>query len=510
MKLKKKLLSIAAIAAVFSMPQSVLAEDIVISPEPGSDIGTELATAQSSQSTYDGIIINLTKGANYTITKSLVTKNSLVINGNDATIDASSINGTFISMSGSTVNAKKSDDTESSFKWYGDIVIDDVVINGLGKSLVTCTETARADLIEVKNSMIEFSGSNNIFALGNAFYLNLKVSNSTLWSKEGHTGYFIKSDARPNNLENPHPKYITTTVEKSTFYQISKDKQFNNSNGQMKGQSFLKQVLTQSILVYSGNNNATKGWMFGQASNAVTLVFDRNTYWTDADYSSNWTSYDKSGTILTTFTGFADAANGDFTVNKSSDQYTYKTGDPRWLGEKISITAAGYATYCSTKALDFTGTGLTAYIAKKSGTEVSFEAKTKIPANTGFLLKGDAGTYYIPDASETDDVTGNAFVGLTAQTDVDAGSFVLMNGDEGVGFYKATQPFTLGAHTAYLSALSSSRSFIGFNENMTTGVDDVSSKTEDVRGVVYDLSGRRVAQPTKGLYIVNGKVVVMK
>ena len=27
---------------------------------------------------------------------------------------------------------------------------------------------------------------------------------------------------------------------------------------------------------------------------------------------------------------------------------------------------------------------------------------------------------------------------------------------------------------------------------------------------VYDLSGRRVVQPTKGLYIVNGKKVIIK
>ena len=44
----------------------------------------------------------------------------------------------------------------------------------------------------------------------------------------------------------------------------------------------------------------------------------------------------------------------------------------------------------------------------------------------------------------------------------------------------------------------------------TTGIADVRSKMEDVRGEIYDLQGRRVAQPTKGLYIVNGKKVVIK
>jgi hypothetical protein len=44
----------------------------------------------------------------------------------------------------------------------------------------------------------------------------------------------------------------------------------------------------------------------------------------------------------------------------------------------------------------------------------------------------------------------------------------------------------------------------------TTGISDVRSKTEEVRGEYYDLQGRRVAQPTKGVYIVNGRKVVIK
>ncbi len=44
----------------------------------------------------------------------------------------------------------------------------------------------------------------------------------------------------------------------------------------------------------------------------------------------------------------------------------------------------------------------------------------------------------------------------------------------------------------------------------STGIQDVRSKMDDVRGEYFDLSGRRVAQPTKGLYITNGRKVVIK
>ena len=83
-----------------------------------------------------------------------------------------------------------------------------------------------------------------------------------------------------------------------------------------------------------------------------------------------------------------------------------------------------------------------------------------------------------------------------------------MNEEEGVGFYKTLNAFTVGAHTAYLPALSDgSRSFIGLNE--TTGISDVNRETI-TNNRYFDLQGRSVAQPTKGLYIVNGKKVVVK
>lgn len=51
--------------------------------------------------------------------------------------------------------------------------------------------------------------------------------------------------------------------------------------------------------------------------------------------------------------------------------------------------------------------------------------------------------------------------------------------------------------------------YIG-GDNETTGINEVSGKMADVRGEVYNLAGQRVAQPKKGLYIVNGVKVVVK
>ena len=44
----------------------------------------------------------------------------------------------------------------------------------------------------------------------------------------------------------------------------------------------------------------------------------------------------------------------------------------------------------------------------------------------------------------------------------------------------------------------------------TTGIADVRSQMEEGRGEYYNLNGQRVAQPNKGLYIINGKKMVVK
>jgi hypothetical protein len=44
----------------------------------------------------------------------------------------------------------------------------------------------------------------------------------------------------------------------------------------------------------------------------------------------------------------------------------------------------------------------------------------------------------------------------------------------------------------------------------TTGISIVEVRNNSTENVCYDLAGRRIAQPAKGLYIVNGRKVVVK
>ncbi|MBP1541430.1 MAG: hypothetical protein ILA25_04595 [Prevotella sp.] len=189
-----------------------------------------------------------------------------------------------------------------------------------------------------------------------------------------------------------------------------------------------------------------------------------------------------------------------------------------------TITSAGWATYCSPYALDLANaTGLTdAYIVIGGTGGVLAKTSVKsgtVAANTGLLLKGAEGTATIPVvASGTDYSSTNKLVGVLEDTEIAQNTgYVLMNdATNGLGFYKNANAtaFTVGANTAYLPANfdgSSARSFYLFDDELT-GIKNIESATatQKAEGDFFDLQGRKVAQPTKGLYIVNGKKVIIK
>jgi hypothetical protein len=254
-----------------------------------------------------------------------------------------------------------------------------------------------------------------------------------------------------------------------------------------------------------GNEGTTFRFYAGNTSNEIHSIATTGSLTTTTSAEFN----------LTETTDIIIGAVGD--ANKLIDFiYIRRTGDAT-TSESVTITSAGWATYCSPYALDFSSSiaNLTkAYlITGNSGKTLTLEQITgTIPANTGILLEGEGAVSIPVVASSSTDVSANILKGVTAPTVKDAESiYVLMNETPGVGFYKNNNEFTVGANTAYIDAtdLASARAFYLFDD-MTTGVNDVRVKTTDNIGEVYNLAGQRVAKPTKGLYIVNGKKVVIK
>ena len=91
---------------------------------------------------------------------------------------------------------------------------------------------------------------------------------------------------------------------------------------------------------------------------------------------------------------------------------------------------------------------------------------------------------------------------------------MLNNGSQGLVFYKLTSGKKLGFGKVYLTySGASAREFFGFDGETTSISEELRVKSEEYAPAadVYDLQGRRVAQPTKkGLYIVNGKKYIKK
>jgi len=241
---------------------------------------------------------------------------------------------------------------------------------------------------------------------------------------------------------------------------------------------------------------------------------------TDAGHQVLLTANDKSIAVNASEIGKTDGVDGEvyFVVEDGTatisaegvDAYWYKVDNFRLTcingSISIPVSEAGYATYCSPYALDFSNIeGLTAYTASMDGTTVAFTPFTStIAAGNGLLIKGE--TADVPVVADGN-VPDNAFIGVLEDTGVEPGVFVLLNGENGVGFYKTVNNFTVRANSAYLPALASGARFIAL-EGEATGIETV--KAAEAAETIYNLAGQRVVKAQKGLYIQNGKKYMVK
>jgi hypothetical protein len=141
-----------------------------------------------------------------------------------------------------------------------------------------------------------------------------------------------------------------------------------------------------------------------------------------------------------------------------------------------------------------------------------FTEVTATEANKPYILQTDqAGTEYIwqdiavqPSTNLTQTVGAVQFVGnYVNQTMIPSGDFYIL-GDE---FKKSTGSTKIKGYRAYFHVPAESGiKSLGF-EDEVTGIEEMECTKYEVQGTIYDLSGRRVGTPAKGLYIINGKKV---
>lgn len=241
--------------------------------------------------------------------------------------------------------------------------------------------------------------------------------------------------------------------------------------------------------------------------------------------SNNWTY------------GGADT-NGDGTPNSldrgssaANDGYNWTIEEVTWLPVPMNTTA-GYATLYSPVALSTYEDGSTtehrveAYVGTINNNYFSMERIDAedgiIPANTPVVLKYVNGydeakkaVYLeIKESDKTYDLE-NDLEGTVADTYISRPSYVLSMQEGVVGFYKAMMnqqdgaSFLNNGFRAYLPAGDNNARSLVFNFGGTeTGIDELKGENGNVKAEVYDLAGRRVLNAKKGVFVVNGKVIV--
>ena len=226
------------------------------------------------------------------------------------------------------------------------------------------------------------------------------------------------------------------------------------------------------------------------------------------------------GSVVTVSTeGLTIGITGSTTLQLTVNGTAYEVADLRYMfftnsateENVVAIPSSGWATFCSTKPLDFTQVdGLNAYAAIFGASTVTLASLTSaVSASTGIVVSGEAGNYRVPVAERASAPADNDLLAATSSLTTTAGySYYALSllDDSTVGFRLINDGVQIPAGKAYyMTAEASAPLFYTLGTANTTGIAGHTDCTDNRQEAVYDLTGRRVTSPTKGIYIVNGK-----
>ncbi len=182
----------------------------------------------------------------------------------------------------------------------------------------------------------------------------------------------------------------------------------------------------------------------------------------------------------------------------------------------VKLNASGYATFSSTKAVDFTHSETSGYsawaVTAINGSEITFtQIQTAVAAGTGVLLKGTASTEIDPVyVEEGEAVEGNKLVGITEATEVTEGEYYGLKGNN----FVEVNPGTVPAGKALLPASEvpggNVKAFTFVFNDIATGVRTIETVSAEEAAKIFNLAGQRMSKMQRGINIMNGKKVLVK
>lgn len=222
------------------------------------------------------------------------------------------------------------------------------------------------------------------------------------------------------------------------------------------------------------------------------------------------------------------AANGSIKIAVADGRYLQSNGTAvtttssgyYWFAEEVTalpvtVSSVGYSTINAPVALEVPE-GATAYTAQLDGDCVNLNEVSNgvIPASTPVVVKAAADTYEFAVTADVDAVSDNAFLGTLetiAATEVEAPYTLQTKRDDSNNVVGVIMRKYIGENITgfkmYMNIPDSEAAALSFRFPGTTGIIEVVTPSKQV-GKVYDLFGRPVENPTKGVYIVDDKKVV--
>jgi hypothetical protein len=282
-------------------------------------------------------------------------------------------------------------------------------------------------------------------------------------------------------------------------------------------------LTTSSTVAYTNNTGWSNVYAYAYDSNGIDVLGNWPGTLIEASSNGLYNIEIPSTETTVIFNNGNNTQTNDLTV-EDNKVYNYDGGNAT---QSVSINEYGMSTYCSQYSLNFSNiSNLKAYRIydnNKATGELWKAEVTTVPANTGVYLEGTAnGSFTVPILATASPIDDNMLVGVTSDTDINqtdgsGNTNYILTVDKATGtvdtpkFYKVNSAGNkVLANRAYLQIPTTlaTREMLWFGGDEATSVNDVKVKENTVKGEVYDLQGRRVANPMKGLYIVNGKKVL--
>lgn len=273
--------------------------------------------------------------------------------------------------------------------------------------------------------------------------------------------------------------------------------------GQSFKMVFAKPQSSKTPTKYYENGKAVRAY----TGNTITITAAEKIFAVKVNYDSKYVDDEEEITGLGTTE----------VVIKFSKTCRFTSIDVYYMGSSLLATdgTANYATFSSDKAVEFVDATVYAVNVENGVLQLNEVTSKQVPAGTGVLLKSEKETapyFYIDEA---DAIENNLLKPASLAMSGDYTFYKLAYDDydakTGLGFYWGADDggeFTVKSGTAYL-AVPNAVSVKGFLLDGTpTAIEGV--EAENNTDVIYNLSGQRVQKAQRGLYIVNGKKLMVK